>query len=202
LEGRHLNFVRYADDIVIFVGSLKAGERVLDSVSRWLRRKLKLQVNASKSGVQHPWGITHLGFSYSRVGGAVKLRVSRKALERFKARTRALTSRSQGRSLKQVIEKLNVYLRGWWGYYGRAEQHSAIQKVQCWIRRRLRSLVWKHWKTRKRRVQELLRRGVDAYWALLVGNARKGPWRMSGHGSVRQALPNALFDRLGLFQMG
>jgi len=201
LERRGLDFVRYADDILIFVNSRKAGERVLSSVSRYLQRKLKLQVNESKSGVHLPWRITHLGFSFSRVGGIVKLRVSRKALDRFRERVRELTARSQGRSLKHVIYKLNQYLRGWCGYYGHADQKSAIQKLQCWIRRRLRSLVWKHWKTRRHRVLELLRRGVHKHWARIVGCSRKGPWPMSGHGTVRQALPNALFDRLGLFQM-
>lgn len=202
LERRGLEFVRYADDIVIFVRSEKAGERVLRNVSRYIRRKLKLQVNASKSGVHLPWRITHLGFSFSRVSGIVKRRVSRKALDRFKDRIRELTGRSCGRSLRQVIAELNQYLRGWWGYYRRADQKSAVFKLQGWIRRRLRSLVWKQWKTRRRRVEELLRRGILVEWACKVGCSRKGPWPMSDHRTVRQVLPNAFFDRLGLFQMG
>ena len=202
LERRGLKFVRYADDIVIFVRSRAAGERVLASLTRYIERKLKLRVNASKSEVTHPWWSTFLGFSFTSKRGDTRIRVPLKTIKKFKDRIRELTSRTCGRSFLQVIEKLNAFMRGWWGYFGHAETTSFAPKLNTWIRRRLRALIWKHWKTRRKRVSELKKRGISHYWALRCGCARKGAWRMSKNKYVCIALPNNLFERAGLFLMG
>lgn len=202
LERRGLDFVRYADDVVIFVKSAKAGTRVLTNVSRYIQRKLKLQVNAEKSGVYRPWEINHLGVSFKLIKDSFKINISRKSLQRFKTRIREITGRSRGRSIRQVIAELRDYQRGWWAYFGRTDDHHLAKRLCGWIRRRLRSLHWKQWRHGKTRVAELHRRGICIDEARRVGQARAGIWVMSGHYTVQRALPNRYFSSLGLFEMG
>ena len=109
-----------------------------------------------------------------------------------------ITRRSAGRSLKQVIAELNEYLRGWWAYFGYADSLSALNRIENWIRRRLRSLVWKQWRNRRTRVRELRKRGIYKEAALKTGCSRKGPWRMSQVKWVMIALPNKYFESNGL----
>ena len=109
-----------------------------------------------------------------------------------------ITARKRGRSIVQVIRELNEYMRGWWNYYGIAESYNRLKLLPHWIRRRLRAVIWKHWKNRRTRVGELLKRGVSRDFAVTTGCARKGPWRMSRVEWVQYALPNKYFSSLGL----
>ena len=198
LEKRGLCFVRYADDCVIFVRSKRAGDRVMQSVSRFIEKKLRLKVNREKSAVGRPWERKYLGFCLTNSRKNPKIRIHWKTIKRFKQRVREITARRRGRSLFQVIDELKQFIRGWWNYYRLTESFNRLRPLAPWIRRRLRALVWKHWKNRKTRVRELLKRGISRNFALTTGCARKGPWRMSKVKWVNIALPDKHFESLGL----
>ena len=198
LEKRGLCFVRYADDCVIFVGSKRAGSRVMKSVSRFLEKKLRLKVNRDKSAVGRPWERKYLGFCVTNSRKNPKIRIHWKTIKRLRKRVCEITARCRGRSVKQVINELNVYMRGWWGYFRLTESFNRLKPLQHWVRRRIRALIWKQWKNRRTRVRELLKRGVFRNQALTTGCARKGPWRMSKVKWVQIALPDRYFVSLGL----
>jgi RNA-directed DNA polymerase len=198
LEKRGLCFVRYADDCVIFVGSKRAGDRVMESVSRFIEKKLRLEVNREKSAVGRPWERKYLGFCLTNSRKNPKIRIHWKTIKRFKQRVREITARRRGRSLSQVICELKQFMSGWWNYYRLTESFNRLRPLPHWIRRRLRALVWKHWKNRKTRVGQLLKRGVFRKYAVTTGCARKGPWRMSKVKWVNIALPDGHFESLGL----
>ncbi len=145
LQKRGLCFVRYADDCVIFVGSKRAGDRVMQSVSRFIEKKLRLKVNREKSAVGRPWERKYLGFCLTNSRKNPKIRIHWKTIKRFKQRVREITARRRGRSLSQVIDELNQFISGWWNYYGLTESFNRLRPLPHWIRRRLRALVWKHW---------------------------------------------------------
>jgi RNA-directed DNA polymerase len=198
LEKRGLRFVRYADDCVIFVKSKRAANRVMESISRFIEKKLRLKVNMEKSDIELPWKSKYLGFCVTNAGKDSKIRIHWKSIKRFENRVREITSRRRGRSMPQVIWELNEYMSGWWNYFGITESFSRLKPLDHWIRRRLRAVIWKHWKNRKTRVGELLKRGVSRSYAITTGCARKGPWRMSKVKWVQIALPDSYFSKLGL----
>lgn len=197
LERRGHAFVRYADDCNMYVHSERAGQRVMEGVSRFISEKLKLKVNTSKSAVARPSKRKFLGFSFTG-GKAPKRRIASKALARFKEKVRELTSRTQGQSLRQMQEPLNQYLRGWRGYFVRCHTPSVLGELDGWIRRRLRSIAWKHWKRGKRRFAELTRRGISKDLAAQTAGSCHGPWRISKSPALSYALPNRLWDLLGI----
>jgi group II intron reverse transcriptase/maturase len=198
LQNRGLRFVRYADDIAIYVQSQRAGDRVLESVTRFLTRRMRLQVNVDKSGVSRPWTSKFLGFTLTNSVRKPLIRLHWKTVKRLKDRIRELTARSCGRSLSNVVRDLTAYLRGWWNYFGSIESRNRLHDLDRWIRRRLRMLVWKQWKRPKPRIRELINRGIPAALAGPAGAARKGPWRMSRNKWVAFALPGHYFESLGL----
>ena len=202
LEKRGLRFVRYADDFVIYVRSKKAAERVMQSVTGFIEHRLRLEVNREKSVVSHPWWRPFLGFSFTSRRDNPKIRIHSKSIKRFKQRVRELTSRSCGLSVEQVIARLNAYTRGWWNYFRHAEVAAGFRSINYWIRRRIRAIIWKQWKNPRTRVRELKRLGISHLKALLTGCSRKGPWRLSKVKWVVIAMPNAYFDKLGLFLPG
>ena len=201
LEARGHRFCRYADDSNIYVRSVRAGARVMASISRFITQRLKLQVNRSKSAVDHPWNRSFLGLSFT--GGKLPKRrkIAPKALARFKARVKALTRRNQGRSLRQVITILSEYLRGWIGYFGFCQTPAVLRDLDSWIRHRLRCFQWKHWKTYRRRKAELIKRGINPKLAHTTAWSAKGPWKMSHTPGVRIALNNHYFDQIGLIRL-
>jgi RNA-directed DNA polymerase len=170
----------------------------MESVSRFIEKKLRLEVNREKSAVGRPWERKYLGFCLTNARKNPKIRIHWKTIKRFKQRVREITARRRGRSLPQVIDELNQFMSGWWNFYGLTESFNRLRPLSHWIRRRLRALVWKHWKNRKTRVGELLKRGVSRNYAVTTGCARKGPWRMSKVKWVNIALPDDHFESLGL----
>lgn len=185
LEKRGHVFVRYADDCNIYVRSQRAGQRVMESVSDFIARKLKLKVNQQKSAVDKPGKRKFLGFTYSDRKASVL--ISGQAIERFKDRIRELTRR--GKSALQVIDELNIYLRGWSGYFGLCDAYWTVRDLDSWIRRRLRSLTWRAWRTPRKRFRELVRRGVDQAQAIRTIRYRKGCWDASNTPAMNAALP-------------
>ncbi len=143
LNTRGHRFVRYADDFVIFVKSQQAGERVMQSLQRYIDDSLRLKVNTQKSAVDRPWKRSFLGFTFSKRG--LKIKVSEKALKKLQAKVRMLSRRTRGHSLLQVIADIKKTLLGWKAYFDIAEVLSPLRDLDKWIRRRLRSYVWKQW---------------------------------------------------------
>lgn len=196
IERRGHRFCRYADDCNIYVRSLRAGERVMASVSRFLTTKLRLKVNESKSAVARPQERKFLGFSISNDGS--QRRIAPKALDCFKTQVRELTRRTGGVSLPKLIERLAPYLIGWRGYFGFCQTPQVLSNLDAWIRRRLRMYLWRQWQNGRNRFKELRRGGVPKFNAAVAAGSPTGFWRMSGHPAVQQALRNHYFDSVGL----
>lgn len=197
LERRGLRFARYADDSNIYVRSRRAGERVMESATRFIARKLKLKVTQQKSAVARPWERKFLGFSFTNAG-IPKRRIAPKAVDRFKGRIRERTRRTRGVSIERMAEELARYLRGWIGYFGKCETPSVRESLEKWSRRRLRSAIWKQWKRGRIRFAELRKRGVGKDLAARTAGRAHGPWRLADSPGLHIALPNAYFDPLGI----
>jgi RNA-directed DNA polymerase len=193
-------FVRYADDCNIYVRSERAGQRVKESITRFLERKLRLKVNQEKSGVARPHERTFLGF---RIRGRdeVRLSVAPESLKRARAAIRRITKRNRGRSLGQVLLELRTFTDGWVGYFWLARTPSVFQELDQWIRRRLRCYQWKLWKHPRTRASELRKAGVGPW--LAWGTAYDGPglWRAAGSPALSRALPNARLTALGFHSL-
>ena len=197
LERRCLRFARYADDSNIYVRSRRAGERVMESIKRFITTKLKLKVNEQKSTVARPWERKFLGFSFTNAG-VPKRRIAPRAVDRFRERVRELTCRTRGVSIERMSEELAAYLRGWVGYFGKCETPSVLERLDKWLRRRLRSVHWKQWKRGSLRFAELTARGVGKDLAAKTAGSAHGPWRLADSPALHFALPNAYFDSLGI----
>jgi RNA-directed DNA polymerase len=197
LERRGHRFVRYADDSNVYVRSERAGQRVMTSLTAFITRRLKLKVNSQKSAVARPAERKFLGFSFTS-DLQPKRRIAPKALQRFKERVRELTSRMRGVSLTRMVEELSAYLRGWQGYFGFCQTPTVLQGLEKWLRRRLRSVLWKQWKRGRTRFTELRKRGIGRELAAKTAGSAHGPWRLAASPALSYALPNAYFDSLGL----
>jgi RNA-directed DNA polymerase len=161
------------------------------------KRVLKLKVNAQKSAVARPWERKFLGFRFT-AAREPKQRIAPKAIGRFKERVRALTRRTRGVSIERMAEDLPRYLRGWLGYFGKCQTPSVLAGLEAWLRRRLRSAIWKQWKRGTVRFAELRRRGVSPDLAAQTAGSAHGPWRLANSPALAMALPNAYFDSLGI----
>ena len=197
LERRGHRFARYADESNIYVRSRRAGERVMKSLTRYIRTKLQLPVNEQKSAVAQPWERKFLGFRFTRFGPP-KRRMAPKAAKRCKERVRELTRRTRGISIERMAKELAPYLRGGIGYFGKCETLAVLHSLEEWTRRRLRSAIWKQWKRGKVRFAELRQRGVGQDLAAPTAGSAHGPWRLTNSPALRVALPNAYFATLGI----
>jgi RNA-directed DNA polymerase len=200
LERRGHRFVRYADDCNIYVCSQRAGERVMESITGFITNKLKLKVNSEKSAVARPWERKFLGFSFT-AKEPQRRRIAPKSMVRFKERIREITRRTRGVSLQGMVEDLNVYLRGWHGYFRFCQTPSVLEDLDSWIRRKLRCFVWKQWKRGRTRYKELRKHGVNEALAAKAAGSPHGPWRLSQSPALCLAFPNAYFEGIGLFRV-
>jgi RNA-directed DNA polymerase len=197
LERRGHRFVRYADDCNIYVRSERAGQRVMESVTRFIMQELKLKVNEAKSAVAQPQERKFLGFSFT-VGLEVKRIIAPKALDRFKQRIREITRRAKGVSMKTTIEELAPYMRGWRSYFGFCETPYVLLSLTRWVRLRLRAAMWRQWKTPRRRREALLELGVRLRLARNTAGSGLGPWYLAKAKALSVGLSNAYFKSLGL----
>ncbi|MBN2980205.1 MULTISPECIES: group II intron reverse transcriptase/maturase [Cohnella] len=195
LTKRGLRFVRYADDCNIFVASKRAGERVMESVTRFVEGKLKLKVNREKSAVDRPWNRKFLGFSFLWDKKAT-IRLAPQTISRFKEKVRELTNRSRSMSMENRIMQLNRYLIGWIGYFRLASAKGHCEKLDQWTRRRLRMCLWKQWKRVRTRIRELRALGVPEWACFVMANSRRGAWEMSRN--TNNALPTSYWEAKGL----
>ena len=197
LERRGHAFVRYADDLNVYVRTQRSGERVMTSL-RKLFGKLKLRVNETKSKVARATKSKFLGFSFwVGKGRTIRRRVAPQAIARMKERVRELTRRNAGRSLAQMCKPLGTYLTGWKAYFQLAETPGTFADLDGWVRHRLRAVQLKHWKRGRVVYRELIARGMNPDAAARVaGNSRR--WWHNSAMALHIALPNDLFKRLGV----
>ena len=201
LERNGHAFARYADDCNVYVRSKRAGERVMERLTK-LYGKLHLKVNADKSAVASAFARDFLGFGFwVAPAGEVKVRASKKAMRKLKERVRKLTRRSNGRSLKQTAQKLSSYLRGWRAYFRIAQTPRAMDTADEWIRHRLRVIQLKHWKRGKTAYRELRARGVSYDTAVGIARHVRSWWRTAAQ-LTHVALPKSFFDELGIPRLG
>jgi RNA-directed DNA polymerase len=197
LERRGHRFVRYADDSNIYVRSERAGQRVMESVTRFITRKLKLRVNEAKSAVARPQERKFLGFSFT-AGPEVKRVIAPQALNRFKRRIREITRRAKGVSMEMTMEELAPYMRGWRNYFGFCETPEVLISLTRWVRLRLRAALWRQWKTPRRRRAALIALGVRPRLARNTAASGRGPWYLARAKALSVGLSNAHFKSLGL----
>ena len=199
LEQRGHRFVRYADDLRVFVSSERAANRVLDGVIDIVEGRLKLKVNREKSSISTVTTAGLLGFGfYVAAGGKVGLRVAPKAWKRLKMRLKQLTRRNWGVSMEHRIATLNRYIAGWCAYFAVADGRKRFEAIDEWLRRRLRAVRWKQWKRARTRVRELRALGMPPELAYQWGMASRGVWRLAGSAPLQRAMPNSYWDDVGL----
>lgn len=197
LEKRGHKFVRYADDLAIFVKSKRAGERVLASVSRFLEQTLKVKVNQAKSKVSHVKENSVLGFNIHHK----KLRTLDSKVQVFKRELKRITRRCPGISIESRIFRLREYVQGWMGHYGCGLKYDDAVALDGWIRRRLRMCYWKQWRKPRRRIGQLIKLGVSTSDAISLGLSRKSYWRLSKTLGTNMGLSNAHFEKIGLISL-
>jgi hypothetical protein len=168
LEQRGHRFVRYADDITIYVRSTRAAERTMASTGEFIERRLKLRVNGRKSAVKR--------------GGEIKVRIDPKARKRAEGRLRRLTSRRRGISMERRIDSINRFSRGWTAYFALADTPSVFEELDEWLRRRLRQVRWKEWKRIRTKHRNLVATGIPEGKTWEWANSRKGYWRTRDRG--------------------
>jgi len=198
LERRGHSFVRYADDLRVYVASERAATRVLEGVTAFVERRLKLKVNRVKSGVAPATRRGLLGFGFFKTAGQVKVRLDPKAKHRLKARLRRLTSRRWRVAMAVRLAALNRFIGGWSAYFALAETPSVFAEFDEWLRRRLRQVRWKEWKRFAARRRNLRALGIPDWQARQWAASRKGYWRLAGSPPLQRALPNRYWADLGL----
>jgi RNA-directed DNA polymerase len=197
LERRGHRYVRYADDCNVYVRSRAAGERVMSSLERFLRERLRLKINRDKSAVARPWKRKFLGYTVT-VNQKPRLKVSPESVKRLKAKLRLLLRSGRGRSMSGTIELLTPIIRGWMQYFRKAEVKATFEVLDEWLRRKLRCIVWRQWKKPRTRTKKLKTLGLDSDRARQSAYNRRGPWWNAGAGHMHQVYPTAVFSHLGL----
>ncbi len=200
LERRGHRFCRYADDCNIYVQSRRAGERVLASITQFVETRLKLKVNTEKSAVDRPWNRKFLGYSMT-IHRQPLLKVAPESLKRFKDKIRVLCRRGRGRNLRRFIDELKPVLRGWANYFRLAQVRGVFEKLDRWIRRKLRCILWRQWKRPRTRVKKLMQRGLSHERARRSAYNGRGPWWNAGARHMKQAFINNYFERQELVSL-
>lgn len=199
LEKRGLRFTRYADDCIIVVQSEKAANRVIESITKFIEKKLGLKVNVEKSKVTRPDQIKYLGYGfYYTKTGIIKPKPHLKSIQKFKRKLKQLTKRSWSISLDERIVKLNQVIRGWINYFRITDMKTYMTSISKHLRRRIRCIIWKQWKTCDNRIRCLKKLGVYENKAKMCAYSRKSYWFISNQISIEYALSNERLKRKGL----
>jgi len=199
LDRRGHRFCRYADDCNIYVKTRAAGHRVMASVARFLKKRLKLELNPTKSVVDRPWNRSFLGHTMTRTKS--RLAVSPASVNRARGHLKMIFKRGRGWKLRSVVQNVNRFTRGWAAYYRLAKQWSVYQELDGWIRRRFRWLLWRQWKRKRTRVQKLMAFGLDRDTALAWGLKNRGPWWHSKQSHLNSTITGEWLKRQGLLSM-
>jgi RNA-directed DNA polymerase len=193
LEKRGHSFCRYADDCNVYVSSEATADRLIESLPGWIEKHLRLQVNATKSGVGRTWERSFLGFRITREG---EIEVAPERLERFKVRVRQLWDGRRRGSSAQLRDDWQLYLRGWWNYFRPAQWRRPIFDLEGWVRRHIRKCYWLRRHNWEGRRNALLRLGLNPN-LVRSANTSRGAWRMARHPTLQKALRNTTLHRLG-----
>ena len=197
LENRGHRFARYADDLVIFCKSKRSAQRTLTSIIPYIENKLFLKVNREKTVVSYISKIKFLGYSFSIYAKEGRLRLHQKTILKMKARIKELTSRSNGLGDARRKESLRVYITGWVNYFKLADMKKLLLKVDEWLRRRLRMVIWKQWKRLRTRGRNLIKLGVEKHKAWEYANTRKGYWRTAGSAILNKSITTERLKQAG-----
>lgn len=197
LEGRGHSFVRYADDVSLYVGSEKAAQRTMGSVTEYIEKKLKLRVNRDKTQVSQGGQSSLLGFSFYRSKGQWEVRIAPKSLKRIKEKIRAKTKRNDPSNAGEKLKKLEAIIEGWVNYFRLARAKSVMQALDKMVRHRIRMGVWKQWKYPRTRIRNLRKLGVNQRDAERWGKSSWGCYRMGNHKATSITLTNERLQRLG-----
>lgn len=200
LERRGHAFCRYADDFTIYVRSRIAGQRVLDSVTRFIEKRLRLKVNRAKSAVDRPWNRTFLGYSVT-MHHKTRLKIAPQSVQRLRKKLRILFRQGNGQSLSKLIARLVPVLRGWMNYFRYTQVRGILEELDGWIRRRLRCVLWRQWKRVFTRAKRLMKAGLDEVRAWTSATNGRGPWWNAGASHMNQAYPAKFFESLGLIRL-
>jgi len=193
LSRRGLAFSRYADDCNIYVSSQRSAQRVLESMSQWISRHLRLEVNAAKSGIGRPWERKFLGFRLNR---EAKIEVAPNNVERFRTKVKEMWRSCQSLSSHKLRDRWRAYVQGWWAYFGLAEERRNIFGMEGWIRRHIRCHFWQRWHDQRGRLRHLRALGLKGR-QLKVASSSRGAWRIARSPSLQTALANAVLKRYG-----
>jgi len=197
LECRGHRFVRYADDFSIYVASRRAGQRVLSSLTRFIEEELKLEVNQRKSGVRRARNMELLGYSFYPAAGGYRLRIPPKSLQRMKGTLREITSKTWSVSMSQRLKRLTEVCRGWMAYFKLADAKNNLQRIDEWVRSRLRYCIWTQWKRVRTRYKALRKLGASHRNAYIWANTRKGGWHVAHSYVLTGTVTNARLRRKG-----
>jgi len=200
LEERGHAFCRYADDCNIYVKSERAGQRVLESITRFLTKRLKLKVNSEKSAVSRPWYRKFLGYSMT-FHRQPRLKAAPAVVDSLKGKLREIFRAARGRNIRRVIEESTPVLRGWVNYFKLAEVKGIFEDLDGWIRRKFRCILWRQWKRSNTRANNLMKRGLKEEHARQCAGNGRGPWWNSGASHMNRCFPKSFFDRLGLVSL-
>jgi group II intron reverse transcriptase/maturase len=190
LESRGHRYVRYADDCSIYVKSKRSGGRVMESITRYIEKELKLKVNTEKSSVTRPWVMKLLGFTFYHKKGEKGISIHRKSIASYKDKVRELSTRSKPYAMSYRIAQLNKLNMGWGHYFKLSDAKTVFEELDKWVRSRLRLCYWSQWKRPRTRVRELMKLGVSKEQSYQWGNTRKGPWRIVHSPILGRALSN------------
>jgi hypothetical protein len=193
LERRGLAFCRFADDCNIYVSSQRAAQRVLESITGWIEKHLRLEVNVTKSGIGRAWERKFLGFRISPEG---KIEIAPQNVERFQNKVRELWRSCQSLSSNELRDQWRAYVRGWWQYFSLAQERRCIFELEGWIRRHIRKCFWLRWHDWRGRLKALRRLGLKGR-QLKVAHSSKGAWPIARGPSLQTALNNSLLRRCG-----
>jgi RNA-directed DNA polymerase len=193
LDKRGHSYCRYADDCNIYVNSQSAAERTLTSIQNWIEKRLRLKVNADKSGTGRVWERKFLGF---RLNCKLQIGTAPESIERFKAKVRESWRSCQSKTSKQLRDAWQSFIRGWWEYYQLAEDRRSIFWLEGWIRRHIRKFFWWRWHDKRGRERKLRSLGVRGR-LLRVASASRGAWRIAAGRCMQSALTNAVLLKAG-----
>ena len=197
LHRRGHKFVRYADDCNIYVKSRRSGERVMESITQLLERRLKLKVNVNKSAVARPWNRKFLGYSMT-CEKKTRLKVAPRSVERLKDNLRVIFRKGRGRNIVTVAKEISVVLVGWQSYFKLAEVKNVFEELDQWIRRKMRCIKWRQWKRPYTRAKNLMKRGLNEARAWKSATNGRGPWWNAGASHMNEAFKKTDFDKMGL----
>jgi RNA-directed DNA polymerase len=172
----------------------------MESITRFLAKRLRLKVNKEKSAVDHPWNRKFLGYTMTPHQNP-KLKVSPKSIKRAKTRVKEIIRKGRGRSLPKTAVELTKYLRGWVNYFRLSQVKIAFEGLDQWIRRKLRSVLWRQWKKPRTRVRKLIERGIDKARAITSANNGRGPWWNAGASHMNAAISSKWLEQQGLMSL-